>query len=210
MPVPLLLASGLKGLAASYGPQILARLFGAGRSEEDYLNELQRLMNPDNMAGFIGRERTLLNQAAAPARAGILTSANAFQNNLVGNLAATGMNRSGIGALAATAASSVGANTLNRLNADIGQQSVQFGREDFQNNIRNFMLRGPRPNGMADTIGAGTGAFRTYLMGLLNKGGSPARLPQVSGAMAPPVGQPNVLDMLRGQYPRHLAVSRWR
>lgn len=196
------------GLLLSYGPSLLATLGGAGREEEDYYRRLRAAQDPSNIGRFTGMAQTRLNQSMAPARAGILSGANDFQNSLLRAFGRSGMGDTGIGALAATAASSKGAGDLSRLQMLIGSQANQQGREDYQNNISNVMSRGPAPNRFQTALGVGTDAFRQYLMARWNQQKPTIQQPTQQTQTAPsPVLSPTGFLGVQKQFPDYFGFS---
>lgn len=167
------LASLLKGPAgiglAAFGLPLLGTMLGGGRREQDAFKkwEAQRnqLMSPQFLHNRMGEYLPMMQQLSQGSRAGILTGANAFQNTLSRNLASSGANRSGIGALASTAASSMASNQLLDLDSDIRRGSMGMAMND-RNTMMQLLSQGPQyvENPWLDSLGRGTNSFMAYLM----------------------------------------------
>jgi len=162
--------AGPGGMALmSFGLPLLGNLLGGGRAQQDAFNQWKgqynKLMSPQFMYDQIGKYQPLMNQMSQGDRASILTNANAFQGNLSRNLAASGMNRTGIGALAATAGSSVASNQLLDLSSENRRNSMSLALSD-RNHLMQMLSMGPQymdPRYL-QSIASGSDTFMSYLM----------------------------------------------
>lgn len=126
------------GALMSFGLPMLSQLFGAGNAERDFYNKLSRIGGPEHLFSLIDKNNSLLQHGAAADRAGILSDSLAMGNDLQRSFAQAG--QSGVGALAATAASSLAGRDFRRLNAGIRTQANMLGRTDQMNEFN--MARG--------------------------------------------------------------------
>jgi len=162
--------SGPGGMALmSFGLPLLGNLFGGGSAQQkafkEWKSQYDRLMSPRFMYDQIGKYQPLMNQMSQGDRASILTNANAFQGNLSRNLASSGMNRTGIGALAATAGSSVAANQLLDLSSQNRRNSMALALSD-RNHIAQMLSMGPQymDSRWLNSIAEGSDTFMQYML----------------------------------------------
>lgn len=161
---------GPGGMAiASFGLPLLGNMLGGGRRQEQAFNQWQsqrqNLMSPTWMSNRIGGYQQQMNQLAAPSRAAILTNQNAFQQSLGRNLAASGMNRTGIGALASTAASSMAGQNFMDLASETRRGSMQLAMND-RDQLMRMLSEGPmyNENPVLGSIASGGNTFMQYLL----------------------------------------------
>jgi hypothetical protein len=155
--------------AMSFGLPMLARLFGGGRNEQDAFKQWnaqrQNLMSGRFMYDRTAQYMPMMNQLMAHQRAGVLAAGNQFQNSLSRNLASSGMNRSGIGALSAAAASSMPALQLSDLEGEGRRGAMSMAMND-QQTMMQLLSQGPQSmeNPWLDALGRGTNTFMSYMM----------------------------------------------
>ncbi len=161
---------GPGGMAlSSFGLPMLARLLGGGREEfkakNQYMKDWRYGTSPQFMADRMNAYSPIMNQMMAGQRGNIMTSSNAFQNTLGRNLAASGANRSGIGALAATAASSRSADLIGDLASEGRRGTMQLAMND-RNNFLSMLQQGPMhaDNRFLAPLAEGTDTFMQYMM----------------------------------------------
>jgi hypothetical protein len=158
------------GMAAtSFGLPFLGTLLGGGGAQRNAFKQWeaqrQNVMSPNFLHNRTSTYLPMMQQLAATERGGILTAGNAFQNSLSRNLAASGANRSGIGVLAATAASSMPALRLNDLQGEVRRGAMSMAMNDRDTMMR-MLSEGPQSmeNPWLDALGRGSNTFMSYLM----------------------------------------------
>lgn len=149
------------GAITSFGLPALSQLFGAGRAQVDFQNEMKKLMSGDTLNKYYNDMYGRMNHMAAADRASILTDSNAFTNSLQSAYARAGM--SGIGATAATAGSMVAGNEFRRLNTSLRQNALEAAMTQQQRAIQNRAALGPNPTPGLDALGAGVSGFQGFL-----------------------------------------------
>ena len=151
------------GAVTSFGFPALAQLFGAGKSQQEFYDEMKKIGGDEWFNDRYNKNTERLFRGSVADRTGIMTDSMGLANSLQSKLASVGADLSGMGAVVPTLAASSGGNQLRRLDAFNRKTAYDDTRSDQMIALQNRAAIGPRPTPNLDALAAGGDNFNAFL-----------------------------------------------
>ena len=179
-------------LLSSLAPGLLSKLFGGKDPNQQYRQNVQNLLAPQNLArltqGYYSQ--ALGSPQYALGQRQIAAGTNATQNALAGNAAMSGVSNSGAGNLAQSIGPSLAGNQMAQLQAGMYGQAQNQAQNNIQQQIGALGGQMPVSQNMS-LCGGGLAALGPLLQQLLSRGrGGMGGYPGYSAGGVQNQGQP--------------------